>query len=92
MDERQLDNLCDFIDSQNPVNAQLAKKKTLIKLTLNWIRLTSNEGFMPLIDALGRNRKLRHVNIAWNNLLLGKVVKPLIRDQPELPEEAKTAG
>lgn len=86
-DEEQLDNLCVFIDSQNPINAADAKKKSLIKLTLQWLRLQSTEGFTPLLECLGRNRKLRHVNISWNNLLLHKEITPLEPEEEEAKED-----
>lgn len=76
--EEQLDNLVVFLDSQNPVNAAQAKEKTLCKLTLQEITLTSSEGFIPLLECLGRNRRLRHVNLSRNDLLLRQ-------NQPVLP-------
>lgn len=44
------------------------ESSSLKKFALQWCNLTSMDGFMPLLECISKNRRLKNVNLSWNNL------------------------
>ena len=61
MTEPQLEEFITFLSSS----------VSLRKLSLQWCSLKqqTQEGFMPLLECLGKNRRIRNINLAWTNLV-----------------------